>query len=83
MEHTETLTYLINYARRYHGNLIVTLLDISNATFSEVDNDLIQAVLSLHHIPKDICNLIAELYKNIESQVEPIIISQVPLRSKK
>ena len=64
MEHTKTLTYLINHARRYHRNIIVTLLDLGNAAFSEVDHDFIQAVLSLHHIQRDICNLIAEPCKD-------------------
>ena len=62
VEHTETLTYLINRAQRYDRNLIVTLLDLRNAAFGEVDHDLIQAVLSLHHITRDIHNLIPELY---------------------
>ena len=62
VEHTETLTYLINHARRYHRNLIVTLLDLRNTAFVEADHDLIQAVLSLHHITRDIRNLIPELY---------------------
>lgn len=64
MEHTETLTYLKNDTRRYHRNLIATLLDLRNAAFSEVDHDFIQAVLSLHHIPKDIHNIISDLYKD-------------------
>ena len=49
LEHTETLTYFINHAKRYQRNLIVTLLDLHNA-FAELDHDLIQKVLSYHHI---------------------------------
>ena len=52
---------MINHARRYLQNLIVTSLDLYNA-FG--DHDFIQAVLSYHHIPRDIHNIIAELYKD-------------------
>ena len=38
----------------------VTLLDLCNATFCEVDHDFIQAALSLDHIPRDISNLMPE-----------------------
>ena len=37
IEHTETLTYMINHARRYQKNLIITLLYLTS-TFDELDH---------------------------------------------
>ena len=57
IEHTETLTYMINHARRYQRNLIITLLDLKNA-FGELDHQLINSVLHYHHIPDHISSLV-------------------------
>ena len=61
IEHTETLTYVINHARKKQRNLVITLLDLEN-TFGEVDHELITYVLKFHHVPDHIIQLIQSLY---------------------
>ena len=80
VEHTEILTYLIHHARRYHRNLTVTLLDLRNVAFGEVEHDFIQAVLSYH---KNICNLIAELYKDYQIAIGTSNYIKSPVKVKK
>ena len=63
IEHTETLTYMINHARRYQRNLVITLLDLKNA-FDELDHNLITSVLHYHHVPDHIRSLIGSFYTN-------------------
>ena len=60
IEHTERLTYLINYARKKQRNLVITLLDLKDA-FGEVDHELITYVLKYHHVPDHITQLIQSL----------------------
>ena len=62
IEHTETLTYMINHARRYQRNLVITL-DLKNA-FGELDHNLITSVLLYHHVPDHIRSLIGSFYTN-------------------
>ena len=62
-EHTETLTYMINHARRYQHNLVITLVDLKNA-FVELDHNLITSVLHYHHVPDHIRSLIGSFYTN-------------------
>ena len=50
IEHTETLTHIINHARKRQRSLIIRLLDLKN-TFGEVSHDLLLSVLKYHHIP--------------------------------
>ena len=50
IEHTETLTHIINHARKRKRSLIIRLLDLKN-TFGEVSHDLLLSVLKYHHIP--------------------------------
>ena len=45
-EHTETLTCVINHARKKQPNLVITLLDLKNA-FGEVDHDWINGLVSV------------------------------------
>ena len=59
----ETLTYMINHARRYQRNLVITLLDLKNA-FGELDHNLITSVLHYHHVPGNIRSLIGSFYTN-------------------
>ena len=56
-EHTETLTYVINHARKKQRNLVITLLDLKNV-FGEVDYEFITYVLKFHHVPDHIIQLI-------------------------
>ena len=57
IEHLETLTYVINHARKKQWDLFITLLDLKNA-FGEVDHELITYVLKFHHVPNHIIQLI-------------------------
>ena len=61
VEHTETLTHVINHARKKQRSLTVTLLDLKNA-FGVVNHNLLKAVLRYHHIPDHIITLITSLY---------------------
>ena len=63
VEHTELLTCMINHARRYQRDLIVTLLDLRNA-FGEVDHQFIQSILTYHYIPQEIKSLVTALYQD-------------------
>ena len=65
MEHTETLTHIINHARKKQRSLIITLLDLQNA-FGEGSHDLLLSVLKYHHIPDHIINLVKSLYTNYQ-----------------
>ena len=63
IEHTETLTYMINHARRYQRNPVITLLDLKNA-FGELDHNLITSLLHYHYVPDHIRPLIGFFYTN-------------------
>ena len=63
IEHTDTLTCMINLARRNQRNLVITLLDLKNA-FGELDHNLIISVLHYHHVPDHIRSLIGSFYTN-------------------
>ena len=62
-EHTETLTYMINHARSYQRNLVITLLDLKNV-FGELDHNLIISVVHYHHVPDHMRSLIGFFYTN-------------------
>ena len=57
------MSHLINQARAKQRSIIITLLDLKNA-FGEVHHNLITDVLSHHHIPQKIRELIKHLYTN-------------------
>ena len=59
-EHTETLLYVINHARRKQCNLVVTLIDLKNA-FGEIDHKLLAEVMKYHKVPDHIITLITSL----------------------
>jgi hypothetical protein len=60
-EHTQMLTQLLNEAKRHQLSIIVTLLDLRNA-FGEVNHKLINLTLQYHHVPKEIIDLIDDIY---------------------
>ena len=68
VEHTETLTYMINHARSYQRNLIITLLDLKNA-FWVLGHQLINYVLRYHQIPDHISSLVDTFYTNYSVSV--------------
>ena len=56
IEHTETLTNLINNARNKQRALVVSLIDLRNA-FEEVNHKFLQKTLQYHHLPETWLNL--------------------------
>ena len=67
-EHTAQMAHIINQARTKQRSLVITLLDLKNA-FGEVHHNLIQSVLSYHHIPDHIKILIQSLYTDFRTSV--------------
>ena len=63
IEHTETMSYLINHARLKQRSITITLLDLKNA-FGEVHHELLRSGLKYHQIPREIEKLIFLLYKD-------------------
>ena len=61
IEHTKTLTYVINHARKNQRNLVITLLDLKNA-FGEVDHELVIYALKFYHAPDHIIQLMQSFY---------------------
>ena len=62
-EHTSHMSYLINQARAKQRSIVITLLYVKNA-FCEVHHNLITDVLSHHHIPPEIREIVKHLYAN-------------------
>ena len=58
----------INQARVKQRSLVVTLLDLKNA-FGEVHHNLIQELLSYHHISEHIKCLVRNLYTNFKASI--------------
>ena len=67
-EHIGEMTHLINHSRLKQRSLTITLIDLRNA-FGEVNHNLIQSVLAYHHVPKEICNIVQNLYSNFQLTV--------------
>ena len=63
IENTESLTYIINHAKKKQPQAIITLLDLQNA-FGEVDHRLLLKVLDYHHVPVKLKPLIKDYYHN-------------------
>ena len=61
IEHTETLTYIIDQARLKQKSVCVTLIDLRNA-FGEVHHELLKEVLEFHHLPPEMGNFITSMY---------------------
>ena len=57
IEHTETLTYVINNARNKQRSLVVSLIDLRNA-FGEVNHHFLKHVLRYHHLPEHVIQVI-------------------------
>ena len=68
LEHTAQMGHVINQARVKQRSLVVTLLDLKNA-FGEVHHNLIQEVLSYHHIPEHIKCLVHNLYTDFKTSI--------------
>ena len=62
------MAHIINQARTKQRSLVITLLYLKNA-FGEVHHNLIQCVLSYHHIPDHINILIKSLYTDFRTSV--------------
>ena len=60
IEHTKTLTYVINHARKNQRNLVITL-DLKNA-FGEVDYELVIYALKFYHASDHIIQLMQSFY---------------------
>ena len=60
IEHTETLTHLINNARNKQRNLVISLIDLRNS-FGET--------LQYHHLPQHMVELVNSLYKDYQISV--------------
>ena len=60
--------HVINQARVKQRSLVVTLLDLKNA-FGEVHHNLIQEVLSYHHIPEHIKCFVRNLYTDFKTSI--------------
>ena len=65
IEHTETLTHIVNHARKKQRSIIIMLLDLKNA-FGQVRHNLLLSILKDHHIPDHIINLVKSLYTNYQ-----------------
>ena len=63
VEHTESLTYLMNHAKNKHGSLVVSLIDLRNA-FGEVNHKFLEKALKFHHLPEHMIQLILHLYND-------------------
>ena len=61
IEHIQQLAHIIRQVKRKQKTLIVTLLGLKNG-FGEVSHSLIPTVLQFHHIPREMQNIISELY---------------------
>ena len=81
IEHTETLTHIINDARKKQRSSIITLLDLKNA-LGEVTHDLLLSVLKYHHIPDHIINLVKSPYTNYKVTIatDSYITSPITVR---
>ena len=68
LEHTAQMANIINKARTKQRSLVITLLDLKNA-FGEVHHNLIQEVLSYHHIPEQVKTIIKSLYSGFQTSI--------------
>ena len=77
LEHTTFMGHIINKARTIQRSLVVTLLNLESA-FGEVHHNFMTSVLSNHHVPSHIQNLVSCLYldfKNASSQINFKLLS--------
>ena len=82
IEHTQQLAYITRHAKRKQKTLVVTLLDLKNA-FGEVSHSLIPTVLQFHHIPREMKNIISELYSGFSTSIATKTFVTSPLQVEK
>ena len=82
IEHTQQLAYIIRHAKRKQITSVVTLLDLKNA-FEEVSHSLIPTVLQFHHIPREMQNIISELYSGFSTSIATKTFVTSPLQVEK
>ena len=68
LEHTAQMVDIIGKASIRQRSVVITLLDLKNA-FSEVHHNLIQSVLSFHHIPDQIKLIVNHLYTDFQTSI--------------
>ena len=68
LQHMSMMGHISNKARLKQRSVVSTLLDLNNA-FGEVHHNLINSVLSYHHIPQTVQLLIANLYTGFHSSI--------------
>ena len=68
IEHNKALTYLINNARNKQRSLVISLIDLKNA-FGEVNHRFLKAILSYHHLPEHMVDLIFSLYNDCKISI--------------
>lgn len=68
VEHNAQIANIIKKARTKQHSLVITLLDLENAS-GEVHHNLIQTVLGYHHIPDHIKLLIKSLYTDFKTSI--------------
>ena len=81
IELTETLTYMINHAGRYHCKLVITPLDLKNG-FGKLDHNPITSVHD-HYIPDHIHSLIGFFYTNYTISVGTNDFITIPINAEK
>ena len=82
IEHTETLTHVINHARKKQKSLTITLLDLKNA-FGEVNHKLLISVLKYHHVPLAVIDLISSLYTDYHISITTDKFMTCPINVKR
>ena len=82
IEHTQQLAYIIWHAKRKQKTLVVTLLDLKNV-FGKVSHSLIPTVLQFHHIPREMQNIISELYSGFSTSIATKTFVTSPLQVEK
>ena len=78
----QQLAYIIRHAKRKQRTLVVTLLDLKNA-FGEVSHSLIPTVLQFRHIPREMQNIINELYSGFSTSITTKTSVTSPLQVEK
>ena len=68
IEHTESLTYLLNNAENKQRGLILTLLNLQNP-FGKVNYNFLPSVLKFDHLPDEIIHLINNLYSGYQISI--------------
>ena len=78
VEHTQSLSYIINQARVKQKSVCITLIDLRNA-FGEVHHSLIKEVMRFHHLPLDMSNFIANMYEGFTVSIATDVFITRPI----